>query len=85
MVKRTFYCTTQLAMGSFATLPLRRHFKSRTPQLNIPRIAETFATDMLFESVEGIGGSLVPRFSRERNQSLLKFLDFKKKVMDRML
>ena len=47
-VRKTFECTTQLAMGSYATLPFRQHFKSRTPQLNVPRIAETFATDTLF-------------------------------------
>ena len=56
MVKKTFDCTTQLAMGSFATLTFRQHFKSRTPQLNVPRIAETFATDTLFAPVYGIGG-----------------------------
>ena len=55
-VKETFDCSTHLAMGYFATLPFRRHFKSRTPQLNVPRIAETFATDTLFASVDGIGG-----------------------------
>ena len=31
VVKRTFACTTQLAMGSVLHLPFRQHHKSRTP------------------------------------------------------
>eukprot|EP00957_Ditylum_brightwellii_P004511 342852-Ditylum_brightwellii.AAC.1 len=48
VVKRTLGCTTQLAMGNLINLPFRQHHKSRTPQLNVPRLAETFATDILF-------------------------------------
>ena len=43
-------------MGSNILLPFRQYFKSRTPQLNVLRIAETFAMDMLFSSIEGLGG-----------------------------
>ena len=56
VVKRTFECTTQLAMGSMLHLPFRQHHKYRTPQLNVPRLAETFATDNLFSSEVGLGG-----------------------------
>eukprot|EP00957_Ditylum_brightwellii_P007986 604850-Ditylum_brightwellii.AAC.1 len=33
-----------------------QHHKSRTPQLNDPRLAETFATDRLFSSEPGLCG-----------------------------
>ena len=56
VVKRTFDCTTQLAMGSLLRLPFRQHHKSRTPQLNVPRLSETFATDTLFSSETALGG-----------------------------
>jgi hypothetical protein len=46
VVKRTLGCTTQLAMGSLTHLPFRWHHKSRPPPLNVPRLAEIFATDM---------------------------------------
>jgi hypothetical protein len=56
VVKRTLGCTTQLAMGSLMQLPFRQHHKSRTPQLNVPRLAKTFATDTLFSLELGLGG-----------------------------
>eukprot|EP00957_Ditylum_brightwellii_P013869 1045488-Ditylum_brightwellii.AAC.1 len=56
VVKRTLGCTTQLAMGSLIHLPFRQYHKSRILQLSVPRLAETFATDMLFSSKPGIGG-----------------------------
>eukprot|EP00957_Ditylum_brightwellii_P191259 14562854-Ditylum_brightwellii.AAC.1 len=56
VVKTTLGCTTQLAMGSLIHLPFRQHYKSRTPQLNIPRVAEIFLIDTLFSSEPGLGG-----------------------------
>eukprot|EP00957_Ditylum_brightwellii_P005968 451972-Ditylum_brightwellii.AAC.1 len=56
VVKHTFEYTTQLAMGSMLCLPFQQHHKSRTLQLNHPRLAENFATDMLFSSEPGLGG-----------------------------
>jgi len=56
VVNRTFACTTQLAMGSRLRLPFRQHHKSRTPQLNVPCLSETFVTDTLFSSETGLGG-----------------------------
>ena len=56
VVKRTFECTTQLAMGSLLSIPFQQHQKTRTPQLNVPRLVETFATDTLFSSEVGLGG-----------------------------
>eukprot|EP00957_Ditylum_brightwellii_P111653 8516645-Ditylum_brightwellii.AAC.1 len=43
-------------MGSLIQLPFRQHHKSRTPQMNAPRLAETFATDTLFSLGPGLGG-----------------------------
>eukprot|EP00957_Ditylum_brightwellii_P117937 8995851-Ditylum_brightwellii.AAC.1 len=56
VVKRTLGCTTQLAMGSLIQVPFRQYHKSRKPQLNVPRLAKTFATDTLFSSEPGLGG-----------------------------
>eukprot|EP00957_Ditylum_brightwellii_P118326 9024842-Ditylum_brightwellii.AAC.1 len=56
VVKRTLGCTTQLAMGSLVQLPFRQHHKSRTAQLNVPILEETFATDTLFSLEPGLGG-----------------------------
>ena len=36
--------------------PLQKHFKARYPQLNHPRLGETFCTDTFFSSTKGIGG-----------------------------
>eukprot|EP00957_Ditylum_brightwellii_P032795 2486493-Ditylum_brightwellii.AAC.1 len=56
VVKQTFECTTQLAMGSLIRMPFRQYHKSHTPQLNVPRPSKTFATDTLFSSETGLGG-----------------------------
>ncbi len=48
VAKWTIGCTIQLAMGFLISIPLRQHHKSRTPQLNVPRLTETFATDILY-------------------------------------
>eukprot|EP00957_Ditylum_brightwellii_P002625 201791-Ditylum_brightwellii.AAC.1 len=56
MVKCTFACTTQLAMGSLLYLSFRQQHKSRTPQLNILHLYETYATSILFSSETGLGG-----------------------------
>jgi len=37
-------------------LQLRRHFKSRFPMFNRPRLQETYATDTWFASTRAIGG-----------------------------
>ena len=55
VIKRTLKNTTNLAKN-FLRLPLRRHFKSRYPQLNRNRLQETYCTDTFFSSVDGIGG-----------------------------
>ena len=55
VIKKTFLNTTNLAK-KILRLPLRRHFKSRFPQLNRNRLQETYSTDTFFSSVDGIGG-----------------------------
>ena len=55
VLTHTLSNTTQLAKNYFR-LPLRRHFKSRFPQLNRNRLRETYATDTFFSSVTSIGG-----------------------------
>eukprot|EP00957_Ditylum_brightwellii_P004769 363402-Ditylum_brightwellii.AAC.1 len=43
-------------MGFLLSLPFRQHHKSRAPQLNVPCLAETFATDTFFSLEMGLGG-----------------------------
>ena len=55
IIAETFKNTTQLATNVLR-LPLKKHFKSRYPALNWPRLREKYATDTFFSSVKGIGG-----------------------------
>ena len=55
VVEKTIANTTALAKGD-APAPLRRHIKSRFPQLNVRRTDETVASDTLFGSEVAIGG-----------------------------
>ena len=48
-IKHTLSNTTQYARMD-TRLPLRKHFKSRFPAANIPRLNETVATDTLFSN-----------------------------------
>lgn len=49
---------TPLAKRVRDRLPFRRHLKARYPELNRPRLRETFATDTFFSSVKALGGYL---------------------------
>ena len=55
-IKKTFENTTQLYMHVPSFHPFRKHLKSRAPQLNVPRLAETYATDTGFASETALGG-----------------------------
>lgn len=55
VIKNTLQATTQLAQNH-VRLPMRRHFKSRFPALNVQRLQETFATDTFFSSEKALGG-----------------------------
>ena len=52
---KTFENSTQHAKN-YLQLPLKKHFKSRFPVLNRPRLTETYCTDTFFSSTPGIGG-----------------------------
>jgi hypothetical protein len=56
VIKRTFDCTTQLATTIVTHYPMRRHMKSRFPQLNRRRLSETVATDTYFSNYRGLRG-----------------------------
>ena len=49
--EKTLKATTQCAKNS-ARLPLRDHFKARSPTLNVRRLNENYATDTFFASVK---------------------------------
>ncbi len=53
--EKTMKATTQLAKNHLR-LPLREHYKSRFPGLNVKRLNETFATDTFFSSEKALGG-----------------------------
>jgi hypothetical protein len=55
-VKQTLLHTTQLIPRMSMSVPMRRHFRSRTPALNRKRLSEEFATDTWFASVPALGG-----------------------------
>ena len=50
---KTLEVTTQLAKNTLQ-LPMRRHVKSRFPQLNRNRLREPYATDTIFSSVSAV-------------------------------
>ena len=55
VVKKTYLNTTQYAT-SHVRMPMRDHFKSRFPALNVRRIDEPVATDTFFSSVKALDG-----------------------------
>lgn len=55
VIKKTLENTTQYA-ENIVRLPMRMHFKSRFPALNVKRLRETFATDTFFSSEKALGG-----------------------------
>ena len=55
VIKHTLKCTTRLAT-SIDDIRFRRHFKSRFPVFNRPRLQETYATDTWFASSRAIDG-----------------------------
>ncbi|HEY9708217.1 MAG TPA: hypothetical protein V6D48_08435 [Oculatellaceae cyanobacterium] len=55
VIKKTLENTTQYA-ENVVRLPMRMHFKSRYPALNVKRLRETFATDTFFSSEKALGG-----------------------------
>ena len=54
-VKATLENTTQLARNVMR-LPLRKHFKSRFPALNVRRLCEMYSTDILYGKMQSIDG-----------------------------
>ena len=55
VVKHTIAATTQYAKNVLR-LPMRQHFKSRFPSLNVRRLREPYATDTFFSSERSIDG-----------------------------
>ena len=55
VIKKTLEATTQMAQN-YVRLPMRMHFKSRYPALNVNRLKEVFATDTFFSSDKALGG-----------------------------
>ena len=61
VVEKPIRATTHLA-HNYLRLPMRRHFKSRFPQLNINRLREKYTTDTWFSTVPSLGGSTAVQF-----------------------
>ena len=55
VIENTLKATTQLA-ENHVRLPMRMHFKSRSPALNVNRLREVFATDTFFSSEKALDG-----------------------------
>ena len=59
-IKKTFAVTTQFVETVWFNtprLPLRRHFKSRAPFMNVRRLNEGYATDTIFANTKAHDGS----------------------------
>ena len=59
-IKKTFAVTTQFVETVWFNtprLPLRRHFKSRAPFMNVRRLNEGYATDTIFANTKALDGS----------------------------
>ena len=66
---KTLEVTTQLTKNTLR-LPMRRHIKSRFPQLNRNRLREIYATDTIFSSVPAIntGNTCMQVFSAKKSK-----------------
>ena len=66
---KTLEVTTQLAKNTLR-LPMRRHIKSRFPQLNRNRLREIYSTDTIFSSVPAIntGNTCMQIFSAKKSK-----------------
>ena len=53
-IAKTFKATTQYAKTQHLRLPMRQHFKSRFPALNVKRRDEPVATDTVFSDTPAI-------------------------------
>ena len=53
IIKRTFVNSTQWAVAS-TQFPMRKHFESRVPALNIPCRSEAVATDTIFSDTPAV-------------------------------
>ena len=71
VIKKTLEATTQMAQNH-VRLPMRMHFKSRFPALNVRRLRETFATDTFFSSEKALGGYTCAQLFMLENQALLQ-------------
>eukprot|EP00957_Ditylum_brightwellii_P142573 10862035-Ditylum_brightwellii.AAC.1 len=69
VVKHTFECTTH-------------YHKSRTPQHNVPRLAETFATDTLFSFEPGLGSITCAQLFVGSKSKLTKIYDMRTESED---
>jgi transposase InsO family protein len=58
VIKKTLESTTQYAKNT-VRLPLRQHYKSRWPALNVRRLRETVATDTFFSSDRAMEGHTI--------------------------
>ena len=55
VIKKTLKNTTQY-VENMVRLPMRMHFKSRYPVLNVKRLRETFATNTFLSRGKALGG-----------------------------
>ena len=67
-IKETFKQTTQWG-DSITTFPMKKHLKSRTPALNVPRRHEAVATDTVYSDTPDIdsGVKMVQLFVRKES------------------
>ena len=72
IIKETVKNTTQMAVNTMR-IPMRQHFKSRFPAMNVRRLSEVVATDMFFSSVKALGGEKCAQLYVGKKSYLTRF------------
>jgi len=78
VIESTLKATTQLAENHIR-LPMRMHFKSRSPALNVRRLNETFATDTFFSSEKALGGFTMAQLYVGKTSTFTEIYGMKRK------
>ena len=78
VIKKTLKATTQLA-ENHVRLPMRVHFKSRSPALNVRRLREVFATDTFFSSEKALGGYTMAQLYIDKTSTFTEIFGMKRK------
>ena len=78
VIEQTLKATTQMA-ENHTRLPMRMHFKSHNPALNVRRLNEVFATDTFFSSEKALGGYTMAQLYVGKTSTFTEIFGMKRK------